>query len=346
MEDWKDIILKPDNLIVEALKIIDGNHSHFCIVTDEEKKLIGTITDGDIRRGLLNGNDLESPVKNIFNPNPIYSDQNATNQDVLSLMNTHGIKQLPIVDKQNQVVGVQLLDELLNQAPTIENPVVLMVGGKGTRLGSLTKECPKPMLKVGDKPILELIVSNFKEHGFKNFIFCTNYLSQIIKDHFKDGSDFGVNITYVQETEPLGTAGALGLITEKIDKPFIVMNGDILTKVNFTNLLDYHLEHQSEATICVRKHHFEIPYGVVHLDQENIEEIEEKPQLDFFVNAGVYVLSPEALKRVKPNEKLDMPCLLQRIKENQQELVAFPLREYWIDIGQLNDYQRAAKDYL
>jgi len=251
---------------------------------------------------------------------------------------------VPIVDNEGRLVGIEEMDELLK--PSVKtNRVVLMVGGLGTRLRPLTEHTPKPMLKVGNKPILETIILNFKKYGFTNIILSVSYKSEIIEEYFKDGQEFGVNIEYIHENKRMGTAGALGLIREKLNEPFFVMNGDLLTNINFEHMMEYHLSNNAIATMGVREYDFQVPYGVVNVDGEKILSIEEKPVHSFFVSAGVYVLDSKVLDFIPNDEFYDMPTLFEKVIENNMKSVSFPIREYWLDIGRLEELEKANNEY-
>ncbi|MCF6310125.1 MAG: nucleotidyltransferase family protein [Sulfurimonas sp.] len=338
------IKLTLDSTIKEALKIIDNASMQIAIVVDKNDVLIGTVTDGDIRRGLLNGMDLDDTVKEIVFKNPTTAKISDTKEDILKKAISKKLHQIPIVDDLNRVISIKEIDELV-RPQTKSNKVLLMVGGLGTRLRPLTENTPKPMLKVGNRPILQTIVEKFAEYGFINITMCVNYKSQIIKDFFGDGSEFGVNIEYILEEERMGTAGALSLLRETPTEPFFVMNGDLLTNVNFENLFDYHVNNNSAATMCVREYDFQVPYGVVNLDNNKILSIEEKPVHKFFVSAGIYMLSPQVIKSIPENEFYDMPTLFEKLISENEKTVSFPLREYWLDIGRMEEFEQANKEY-
>lgn len=248
------------------------------------------------------------------------------------------------MDSDNKVVGLREIDELLK--PEVKpNKVVLMVGGLGTRLHPLTKDTPKPMLKVGDKPILHTIVERFASYGFVNIAMCVNYKAKTIQDYFGNGEKFGVQIEYVLEQERMGTAGALSLLTTRPGEAFFVMNGDLLTNVNFESLLDYHQTHQAAATMCVREYDFQVPYGVVNIDGNKVTSIVEKPVHKFFVSAGIYMLSPQVLDLIPNGEYYDMPTLFEKLIAQNQNTVSFPIHEYWLDIGRMNEYEQANREY-
>ena len=344
MRNIENIKLKPTATIKEALEIIDAGSMQIALVVDSEDKLIGTLTDGDIRRGLLKGLDLNSSIETIIFINPTIAKISDTKEEILKIALAKKLHQIPIVDEHGKLVGIKEIDELI-KPKNKTNKVVLMVGGLGTRLRPLTDNIPKPMLKVGNKPILQTIVEKFAEYGYINIVMCLNYKSHVIEEFFKDGSEFGVNIEYVLEKERMGTAGALGLLKEKPTEPFFVMNGDLLTNVNFEHLENYHTATNSKATMCVREYDFQVPYGVVNIQNSKILSIEEKPTHKFFVSAGIYMLSPEVLKVIPPNEFYDMPTLFEKLIIQSENIVSFPLREYWLDIGRIEEFERANEEY-
>ncbi|MBP1680112.1 MAG: Nucleotidyl transferase [Proteobacteria bacterium] len=344
MNSISHIKLMPSSTIKEALKIIDSGAMQIAIVVDEDGKLIGTITDGDIRRGLLNGLDLNSLIDPIIYKNPTVAKISDTKEEILKKALAKKLHQIPVVDDENRVIGIKEIEELVS--PTLKpNKVVLMVGGLGTRLRPLTENTPKPMLMVGNKPILQTIVEKFAEYGFVNIVMCVNYKSNVIQDYFKDGSEFGVNIEYILETQRMGTAGALSLLGTVPSEPFFVMNGDLLTNVNFEHLYHYHLSNNAMATMCVREYDFQVPYGVVNIQDSKIISIKEKPIQKFFVSAGIYMLNPEAIKHIDKNEFFDMPTLFEKLITFGENTLSFPIREYWLDIGRMEEYERANSEY-
>jgi dTDP-glucose pyrophosphorylase/predicted transcriptional regulator len=344
MKNIEDIIVKETTSILEVLKIIDKSSKQLAIVVDENKKLLGTISDGDIRRALLNNVSLNESVKNIYFKTPTVASINNSKEEIINICRTKKLHQIPIVDDKGDLIGLKILDELISKENK-PNKVILMVGGLGTRLRPLTENTPKPMLKVGNKPMLQTIVEKFAEYGYTNIVMCVNYKSDIIQDYFKDGSKFGVHIEYVLEEQRMGTAGALSLLKEKPIEPFFVMNGDLLTNVNFEHLHDFHIANNSMGTMCVREYDFQVPYGVVNIDKSHILSIEEKPVHKFFVSAGIYMLSPDVLKYIPKNEFYDMPTLFEKIIKEKQNAISFPLREYWLDIGRIEEYKKANEEY-
>lgn len=344
MKDWEKTLISPSTSIMNTVKIIDTSAMQIALVIDENNKLLGTVTDGDIRRGILKGVLLEQPVTEVMKTDPVVANPGQKREDILKLMKEKRINQLPVVDKKGCVIRLEILGDLI-QSQFVDNLVVLMAGGLGTRLKPLTDDCPKPMVKVGDKPVLETILTTFIEQGFKNFFIAVNHMAKKIQDHFGEGSKWNVKINYLVENKKMGTAGALSLLPENLIKPILVMNGDLLTNVNYKQLIDFHHENEAAATMCVREYGFQIPYGVVKINNNLIKEIDEKPVQRFFVNAGIYVLEPKTLKLLPENKYIDMTTLFDIIVKNEMKAAVFPIREYWIDIGYHKDYEKANRDY-
>lgn len=344
MRNIDNIKLNINSTIKEALQIIDNGALQIALVVDENDILIGTLTDGDIRRGLLKGLDLNSSIESIIFKIPTIAKISDTKEEILKMALSKKLHQIPIVDEKGRILGIQEIEELI-KPKNKTNKVILMVGGLGTRLRPLTETTPKPMLKVGNKPILQTIVEKFAEYGYTNIIMCVNYKSHMIQDYFGDGKEFGVNIEYVLENQRMGTAGALSLLKEKPTEPFFVMNGDLLTNVNFEHLHNYHLATNSIGTMCVREYDFQVPYGVVNILNSKITSIEEKPTHKFFVSAGIYMLSPEVLDYIPENQFYDMPTLFEKIIAENKNAISFPLREYWLDIGRIEEYKKANEEY-
>ncbi len=344
--DYKKVLALPSDSIKRVIEIIDKGTMGIALVVNQGGRLLGTVTDGDIRRGMLRGVNLEEPVEKVMNPNPITVDEGATKEELLSLMKEKSIRQIPIVDANHRVIGISLLSDLIEEDANREkpNPVVILAGGMGTRLRPLTQEIPKPLLKVGDKPILELIIEQLASHRFKNIFISVCYKAQQIKKFFGDGDQLGVRISYLEEYELKGTAAPLRLLRGRITVPFVVMNGDVLTKVHFGNLLNFHCKHKFDLTVGIKKYRFEIPYGVVHMEEEKIIDLEEKPSQEFFVNTGIYVLNPEVLEFIPEGQRFDMPDLIKILLEHGKKISSFPIHEYWLDIGKIQDYEQAQED--
>lgn len=345
MTGVKDICVKSGTAILEVMKIIENSSQKIALIINEQKALIGTVTDGDIRRGLIKNIQISQSVDLIMNTNPTTLPVGSSAAQIKKAMAAKKISQLPILNPDRTVSDLVLVDHIKNMTPK-ENTVVLMAGGLGARLGELTSSTPKPMLKVGDKPILEIVIENLKEHGFSNFVLAVNYKAEIIENYFKDGSDFGIQISYLKEKERLGTAGALSLLDHKNDLPLIVMNADVLTKVNFSQFLENHINNHFTTSMCVRKYDFQIPFGVVHVDDHRIVKIEEKPTQSYFVNAGVYILNSECLQLIPKQTFFDMPSLFNLVSEkSSSKSGAFPVHEYWIDVGRRDDLNQAQEDF-
>ncbi len=344
MKFWTEICVGPEASIREAIARIDSGAAQLALVVDARRRLLGTVTDGDVRRGILRGVALDAPVSSVMNGSPTTVGPASNRAVILGLMKQTQLRQIPIVDHEGTLLGLETLSELLQPAAR-DNVVVLMAGGLGTRLRPLTEDCPKPMLRVGERPILETILLSFIEYGFRRFYFSVNYRADVIIDHFGDGSHWDVRIDYLRERERMGTAGALGLLPERPNAPLIVMNGDLLTKVNLDHLLDFHASHRARATMCVREYDFQVPYGVLKLDHHRIVEIEEKPVQRFFVNAGIYVLEPEVPDLLPEGRCFDMPALFGQLIACGEQTAAFPLREYWLDIGRHADFDKAQGDF-
>ena len=343
MNEFKNIRLNPNSTIKDALKIISDGKIQIALVVDKSNRLLGTLTDGDIRRGLLKGLALENSIKSIFFKKPLFLKKNQTKESILKKAFLKKIHQIPVIDHNQKVIGIHILSELIKPRQK-KNKVILMAGGIGERLLPLTKKTPKPMLKVGNKPVLQTIVEKFAESGYTNLVMCVNYRSKIIQKYFGDGTKFGVKIDYIIEKNRMGTAGALSLWKDKPDESFFVMNADLLTNLDFDKILDFHEENKAMATMCVREYSIQSPYGEVNLRNENIISITEKPMHKFFVNAGIYVLNPECLGFI-PKKFYDMPLLFKDLILKKKKIISFPVGEYWLDIGRLNDYKKANSEY-
>lgn len=341
--DWKSIAAPSSSTMREVLSIIDTNAMQIALVVDDGCHLVGTITDGDIRRALLRGDSLDTPVIKFMNANPITGLVDEDPHIWQRTMDRYTLQHLPLLDANGCIRG--LARKHLPQEPTRNNPVVLMAGGMGTRLRPLTQQRPKPLLKVGEKPIIQTIIENFVSQGFHQFKVCINYQGEQIKAFCGDGSAWDAEIEYIEEQKRLGTAGALSLLRQRPNDPFFVMNGDVLTKVDFVRLLGFHEKQNNIATMCVREYRYQIPYGVVKLEQHRILDLKEKPVEYYNVNAGVYLLEPSVLDHIPSDEYFDMTQLFEKLIEDHVQVGSFPLREYWMDVGRMEDYEQAHLDY-
>ncbi|WMJ83319.1 nucleotidyltransferase family protein [Oscillospiraceae bacterium LTW-04] len=344
MDILEKILIEPDTLIQRAIEIIDISSQQIALVVDDDRKLLGTVTDGDIRRGLMRGILLNQPVEQIMNNRPITIPEIKDQNSILNIMRVNKLRHLPVVDAAGRLIGIEKLDDLL-QTPKRENWVVIMAGGLGKRLRPLTENCPKPMLEIGGKPILATILEEFIKQGFSRFCLSINYKAQNVIDYFGDGSQWGITLDYIHEDRPMGTAGSLRLFHHETEEPIIIINGDILTKLGFDQLISFHKKRKACATVAVAAYDFKVDYGVVKVDRDMLIGFEEKPVFTSFINAGIYVLNPEILKKLPENSSLDMNQLLEIMLKNNEKVCAFPIREYWIDIGQMRDFNQAVLDY-
>ena len=337
---WRQAILPGNATIGQAIRNLDQVAIKIVLVIDETGVLEGTISDGDIRRGLLKGLDLNSPIASVIHRSALVVPSEMERELVLQLMVANKIQQIPVVDEQHHVVGLHLWDEI-TAPPTRPNLMVIMAGGMGTRLRPHTKNCPKPLLPVAGKPILEHIIDRAKREGFKHFILAIHYLGHMIEAHFGNGERLGVEIDYLREETPLGTAGALGFLNPLPDAPFVVTNGDVITDTHYGELLDFHTRHAATATMAVRVHEWQHPFGVVQIQGVEIVGFEEKPIARSHINAGIYTLDPVALNVLTADVHCDMPTLFERLQANAQRIVAYPMHEPWLDVGRPVDLQLA-----
>lgn len=336
---WEKLLLNKNKTIKDALEVINSEPMRMAFVVDDDSELIGAVTDGDIRRGLLKGFQLGENVVTVMNTKPKTIGENSDLNIAKKTMEREHINCIPVI---NDGKIVSLIERDTAYSGRIDNPVFLMAGGFGKRLLPLTSDCPKPLLKVGDSPILEIILERFIHAGFHQFTISIHYMSEMVKEYFGHGEKWGVDIQYTEETRPLGTAGALGLMNKaRLDKPVIVMNGDILTGVDFKRLLKFHEGRGGAATMCVREYDYEIPFGVVNSVGAHAESIVEKPKHRVSINSGIYVLEPEIIKKIIPNTVVDMPALLRKEMASGCQVNTYQLHEYWMDIGRKEDYEQA-----
>ena len=331
--------------VKDAKRVIDSSSMRVAFVVSEQGKLLGIVTQSDYRKGLLKYVDDQAPVTAIMNESPSTVLVTESESKIREFFIKTHLAHLPVVDEDGMLISVEYYDEHL-KIDSQDNWIVIMAGGLGSRLRPLTAGIPKPLLKVGAKPILETIIENCISSGFKKFYLSVNYKAQMIEDHFGDGSNWGVQISYLKEEKQKGTAGSLSLLPEIPPKPFLVINADLVTDLNFQDLISFHLEHKVVATMCVKEYEFAVPYGVVRVNDGAIEKIDEKPIHKFFVNAGVYVLDPKVLAFLPENKSLDMTDLFSRVIDDNQNTAVFPIHEYWLDIGCDDDYQHANRKVI
>jgi dTDP-glucose pyrophosphorylase len=342
---WKKVLIGPDLPIQQALEIIDQGALRMAMIVDANARLIGVLSDGDIRRALIQRIPLTAPVSEAMYRQPHTLPISASMEEAARLMKSLKLLAIPVVDDEGVVCGVHTINEA-DKPERRDNWIFLMAGGFGTRLRPLTDDCPKPMLKVGGKPILEGILESFIAAGFHRFYISVHYMADRIKSHFGDGSRWNVTIRYVEESVPLGTAGALSLLPDTHILPLFIMNGDLLTQVNFTELLHFHESHMADLTLCVREYDIKVPYGVVETAGQKVISIIEKPVHHFFVNAGIYVLSPVMLGRLQRNKRVDMPDFARDAINSGYQVLTYPIHEYWLDIGRIEDFERAHAEYF
>lgn len=337
---WQKAVVSADATIQQAIRALDQAAIKIVLVINEDNELQGTVSDGDIRRGLLKGLDLNSAIATVIHRNALVVPPGMGRETVMQLMVANKIQQIPVVDERRHVVGLHLWDEITTP-PLRSNLMVIMAGGKGARLRPFTENCPKPLVPVGGKPMLEHIIERAKLEGFSHFVLAINYLGHMIEEYFGNGERLGVCIDYLREQEPLGTAGALSLLNPRPDLPIVVTNADVITDIRYGELLDFHVHHEAAATMAVRIHEWQHPFGVVQTRGVDIVSFEEKPVARNHINAGVYALSPEALNALSGEAHCDMPSLFERLQSQGSRTVAYPMHEPWLDVGRPDDLNRA-----
>jgi dTDP-glucose pyrophosphorylase len=333
---WRRAILHANSTIQQAIRNLDQVAIKIVLVVNDAGELQGTISDGDIRRGLLKGLDLNSPITGILHHNALVVPLGMARETVMQIMVANKIQQIPVVDEQRHVVGLHLWDEITTPAVR-PNVMVIMAGGIGARLRPHTENCPKPLLPVAGKPMLEHIIERAKQEGFSHFVLAIHYLGHMIEDCFGNGERLQVRIDYLREQSPLGTAGAIALLDPRPDTSFVVTNGDVITDIRYGELLDFHIRHDACATMAVRVHEWQHPFGVVQTQGVEIVGFEEKPIARSHINAGVYALDPSALEVLSANERCDMPTLFERLQAKARRTVAYPMHEPWLDVGRPDD---------
>lgn len=335
----RKLVLNESTTFEDAIRELDKQGVGFLPIVDSGNKLLGIITDGDVRRAILNK---QYRLDAIINRQPATLNYKVTRSHAINYLKSIHRRHVPLVDDSNRLVDVVVLDDFqFNAKP---NKVVIMAGGLGSRLGSLTEHTPKSMLSVGNKPLLSSIISHCYEYGFSQIYLCVNYKADVIKSYFQDGSQFGVSITYVEENQRMGTAGAISLIEDDFDDPFIVLNADILTTINLDMLLKHHEKMRADATMCVKEVEYQLPYGVVATNAEQVIALEEKPVQKTLINAGIYVLNPAMIQLIPKQTYFDMTQLFEQALNGGMKVAAYTINEYWLDIGRLSDYEIANKD--
>jgi len=340
------IRVRSDSSILDAMEAINAGGVEIAVVVDERGRLVGLLSDGDIRRALLNGFTLEAPIAGILNRRPLSLPESATRDEILAVMGRHSIRQIPLVDDDGRVKQIAWITDLI-RADLRPNRAVIMAGGKGKRLYPLTRDVPKPMLEVRGRPILEHIVNQLRQYGIFRITLAVNHLREVIKEHFGNGETLGVRIDYLEEDRPLGTAGALSLLPDKPSHPFLLLNGDLLQQVNFGSLITFHERHDFHATLCAVRYRMELPFGLIEADGNRLTRLVEKPVHTMNANAGIYVLNPGVLDLLRPNEPCDATDVLQRLLDARKRVGIFTLydHEHWLDVGRKGDYDYACHEY-
>lgn len=339
----KRLFVYRDYTIKKVIESIDIGAKGIALLVNDDGTLLGTITDGDIRRSILKGISLEGSVENVVHYNPISVNQSMTREEIKDIFIKKAVKVMPVVDDNSRVVDLISINDILLPEGK-ENSVIIMAGGLGTRLKDLTKEVPKPMLKVGHDPILQHIISNFKQYGYNKILISVNYKSEIIENYFQDGLAYGVKIEYIRENKRLGTAGGIKLVEDYIDRPFFVINGDIFTNLNVENMMKFHLKNKFDITVGTRKHSFQIPYGVVETESNCIKKLKEKPTIGYLINAGVYCLNPDLISFIPDDEYFEITDLIDICIKNGGKVGSYEIKDYWMDIGRMEDYNKVNND--
>ena len=344
MKKWEHLLVAPHASVREALRCIDQGGAQIALVVDESRRLLGTLSDGDVRRALLAGHTLDSKAVEVMHGTPMVARADDPRRSIFAKIRRYGLHQLPVVDAERRVVGLETIDDLIIPQER-ENLIVIMAGGMGSRLKELTRTLPKPMLRVHDRPILEILIEAFVEQGFRNFQIAVNYKAEIIEEHFGDGSKFDAYIHYLRESKRMGTAGALSLLPDVPDRPFLVVNADLMAKVDYVEMLEAHETSGAFATMAVREYEFQIPYGVIAETDGRILGIEEKPLHRSLVCAGIYVLAPEVPALLPKDTYCDMPNLFEEIIKRGKQAASYIVRGYWLDVGRLADFHKANEDF-
>ena len=349
MKDVKKIFVKSDTTIEETIRVIQQGSMGIALVVDQNERLVSTITDGDIRRAILKKIPLESKISRLFRyrsptyPKPTVAAEGTPHEELLLIMKEKVLRHIPILDAQGKVVELICISELLAEESFLPVNAIVMAGGRGQRLFPLTQHTPKPMLPIDKQPLMERIIQQLRKSGITQVDITTSYKAEVITDHFGDGNDFGMKIKYIHEPSPLGTAGALSLM-DIPDKPTLIINGDVLTQLDFRAMYEFHRSHDAIMTVGVRKCEFKVPYGVVEMKDIDIKNIIEKPVQTFIVNAGIYLLEPVAYRYIPTGTHYHMTELLDRLIKENHRVISFPIQEYWLDIGHPEDYKKAEVD--
>lgn len=342
----KDLCLPPEATIRDALGSLERSHKEIVLVVDRQERLLGTVTDGDLRRALLDDKPSDYPLRHVMHQSPLTGRKGMRRNDLIRFMAQHRIQQLPILDEDGIVRDIALLGDLM-QGKRLANKAVIMAGGEGRRLRPLTYEVPKPLLPIADKPILNIILDQLRDEGIGQVYIVTHYKAEMIEAHIARLSYPDMEIHFAREPEPRGTAGGLAQVRQHLDRPFIMMNADILTRLSFAKLLQTHEKTGAALSVVTKCREIQIPYGVIESDNEQaILNFAEKPVIAVNCNTGVYAMSPEALDAVPDEGYFDITDLVEALQKRQAPLYEYPIEDYWIDIGRMVDYEKACEDML
>jgi dTDP-glucose pyrophosphorylase len=344
--------MNPEDLFVgrgatvrEVLERVSKTGKGLALAVDEERRLLGIATDGDLRKAILRGVSLDATIEAALNRTPVVVRSDVTAADALALMRQRSFRHLPVVDERGRVVELLLLDELLAPPTPLKIPAVIMAGGEGKRLRPLTEATPKPLLRVGGKPLVEILIEHLRQCGVTDVIVALHHKSEMIRDHLGDGSRLGLRLTYVEEPRPLGTMGALTLVRERLEPGALVVNADILTKCNFRAMWEFHRRQGPPAmTVGVSLHQVEIPYGEFTLRGDRVLDVDEKPRKEYPINTGIYVLEPTAIDLIPAGVYFDATDLIHALLGAGRPVAAYAIREYWLDVGRQFDFEKANRD--
>ena len=343
MRDWRAAKVSPEDSLLKTMAVINQTTYGMALVVDEQDHLLGAVVDGDIRRAVLGNMSLDTPLEKVMKRNPVTAPQGHAAEVYLDLMLSNNIQQLPLLGEEGKVLGIVLLKDLHAElAGGLK--AVIMAGGLGTRLQPLTNSQPKPMLSVGEKPIMEHVLDRLRKSGIREVVVSTHYKSELIQDRFSDGASCGLEINYTREEHRLGTIGSLRLLRNQLREPFLVVNGDVLTTLDFSAIHHFHHAQKADMTIAVKKQSFHVPYGVVKVEREWVLGLEEKPSFSMFINAGIYLINPDVIELIPDGVAFDAPELIDKLISLRMRVSAFPVLEYWIDIGKPADYEKANTD--
>ena len=338
-KNWNKCIISENDTVASAIKNLSSNGLQICLVVNGKKRLVGTVTDGDLRNHILDKKNLNVKIKLLMNKKPHFVKENSSDKKIFEIMKNKNILQIPVVNSKGFIIDLKFWNKIANEKDVVTNKIIFMAGGKGLRMRPLTKNTPKPMIKINNRPLLEKLILDANKQGFKNFILSINYLGSKIQNHFKNGEKFNSSIEYVKEKVPLGTAGSLGNVSiNKISDTFLVVNSDILTNIDYRKLISYHEKNKSDLTMVVKQIFTKHSFSVVKSKGIYLESVLEKPTTEVSYGVGIYVLNKKILKKIKKNKFLNMPDLVHQLKKNNKfKILTYRMYEDWRDIGRPED---------